>query len=102
MFRNEHPLCTLRHVFVGTYSYFIPPFSSEECPESVPPFHCSKGLFVEGSVDPPLEGVAITVTLSNGQQIDVRTDRSGYYAAEPLPKAVTHTVVCANYMSSVL
>ena len=52
-----------------------------ECPEKVPLFEGSQGVTLSGHVGPPpLEGVAITVTLEDdGEEIHTATDPKGLY-----------------------
>ena len=68
-------------------------FHSVACPESVPQIICSKGLFIQGSIEPPLVGVAITVSLADGQKVNVLTNNEGKYRVGPLTAGILHTVV---------
>jgi hypothetical protein len=76
---------------------FVPPHRhflvSEECPERVPLFEGSPGVILSGRVGPPpLEGVAISVTLEGGEEIRTATDHRGLYRVGPIHGGKTYTV----------
>ena len=59
------------------------------CPEKVPLFEGSQGVTLSGHVGPPpLEGVAITVTLGDdGEEIHTATDSQGLYRYSNIPRS---------------
>jgi len=63
-------LCTLH----------LPPCSTTaDCPEAVPSFEGSPGLTVDGQVDPPVEGVIITIELEDEERLETTTNSMGKY-----------------------
>ena len=50
-----------------------------DCPEAVPSFEGSPGLTVDGQVDPPLEGIVITIKLEDGERLETTTNSMGKY-----------------------
>ena len=51
-------------------------------------------MFIKGHIEPPLEGVNISITLINGRNMNVVSDENGDYKAGPLPDGIQHKVVC--------
>ncbi|KAK7106662.1 BOS complex subunit NOMO1-like isoform X2 [Littorina saxatilis] len=66
----------------------------ESCPGEVASFTGRKGVFMTGEVQPPLEGVTITVTSEDGSMDPVllTTEASGKYRVGPLHGDVKYSV----------
>lgn len=53
--------------------------SPPDCPERIPPFNGSPGLIIAGRIDPPLEGVAVSIELEGGSPVETVTSAEGEY-----------------------
>jgi len=77
-----------------------------ECPSPIPPFHARPGLYLSGTVSPPLEGIQISIFVSEDSKVKretsgeplmfVLTDASGHYKAGPLYDDQTYRVLATK------
>jgi len=68
------------------YPDIVTALVQDVCPTSVPPFAARPGLFLSGSVTPPVSGAQVTVTdnSDSGVAVQVTVDNTGAYRAGPL------------------
>lgn len=76
--------------------------TSDGCQASVPPFSARVGLYIEGSVSPPLSGVHVRIhaagdshiaTLRSGELVlETTTDTHGSFTVGPLYDDITYIV----------
>lgn len=67
---------------------------SGECHKDIHVFKAFKGLFIEGSITPPIEGVQIKVKANDKGKTDasLKTDAKGKYKIGPLNPHVTYSI----------
>jgi len=77
-----------------------------ECPPPIPAFHARPGLYLSGTVSPPLEGIHISVYVDEASKVKretsgealtvVQTDANGNYKAGPLYDDQTYRVLATK------
>jgi hypothetical protein len=65
----------------------------KDCPEVLPSIKCDRGHFISGHIEPPLEGVVITIATTGADPLVVSTDDKGLYEVGPFLDMLEYTVV---------
>jgi hypothetical protein len=76
---------------------FYPPqvdviVSADKCPGAVASFEGRLGVFIDGLISPPIDGVLVTILTSSGEKIkELTSDENGKYRLGPLDSSIEYT-----------